>query len=119
MRNGLIRAAMLLAATLIAACAATGPTAGHSSPGYAATPGPSAHGNAAPITLYVARRRWHIDVGFAVQALPAPLAATVLRAPHSQPIDVGRCATVASGTQAATRGCVNHRAADCRFGRRR
>ena len=33
MRNGLIRAAMLLAATLIAACAATGPTAGHSSPG--------------------------------------------------------------------------------------
>jgi hypothetical protein len=74
MRHGLIRAAMLLAATLIAACAATGPTAaGHSTPAFAA------NADAARATLYVARRRWHIDVGFSVQALPAPLAAIVLR----------------------------------------
>ncbi len=74
MRNGLIRAAMLLAATLIPACAATGPTAAGPS-----TPGLAPRADAEPTTLYVARRRWHIDVGFSVQALPAPLAATVLR----------------------------------------
>jgi len=79
MRKGLIRAAMLLAATLIAACAATGPPlAGHSTPALAANPALAAHADAAPTTLYVARRRWHIDVGFSVQALQGPLAATVL-----------------------------------------
>jgi uncharacterized protein (TIGR02117 family) len=75
MRNGLIPAAMLLAASLISACAATGPTAaaGDSTAGL----GPRA--DAAPTAIYVVRRRWHIDVGFSVQALPAPLAATALR----------------------------------------
>lgn len=86
MHNGLIRAAMLLAATLIAACAATGPTAAaHSTPELEAASGLSAHADAAPITLYVARRRWHIDVGFSVEGLPAPLAATVLHEfPHAR-----------------------------------
>ncbi len=80
MRNGLISAALLLAATSIAACsisacAATGPTA----PAGAPTAGVAPHAAAAPTTLYVARRRWHIDVGFSVQALSAPLAVLVSR----------------------------------------
>jgi hypothetical protein len=74
MRNGPIRAALLLAATLIPACAATGPSAVAPS-----TPALAWRADAAPTALYVARRRWHIDVGFSVQALPEPLAATVLR----------------------------------------
>jgi uncharacterized protein (TIGR02117 family) len=79
MRNALMPAALLLAASLIGACAATGPTAARAS----ARLGPRA--DAVPVTLYVARRRWHIDVGFSVQDLPAPLAATALREfPHAR-----------------------------------
>jgi hypothetical protein len=67
---------MLVAAALLSACAATG-----------LKPPPPRDGSAdlrpsagtTPTALYVARRRWHIDVGFAVEALPAPLAATASR----------------------------------------
>jgi len=59
---------MLVAASLVSACAATGSSR--------APPPPA---GTAPTTLYVARRSWHIDVGFAVQALSAPLAAIASR----------------------------------------
>jgi len=68
MRNVQALAAMLVAASLVSACAATGSSR--------APPPPA---GTAPTTLYVARRSWHIDVGFAVQALSAPLAAIASR----------------------------------------
>jgi hypothetical protein len=60
-----LAAASLLSASLMSACASTGPSGASSrtagSPGSGST------------TVYVARRRWHMDVGFAAKDLRGPL----------------------------------------------
>ena len=67
MRGGglVLAAASLMSASLMSACASTGPSGASSrtavSPGSGST------------TVYVARRRWHMDVGFAAKDLRGPL----------------------------------------------
>jgi hypothetical protein len=78
-RGGLV----LAAASLLSACASTGPSGAGSS-----TSGPPATGSTAvhsaledfppgaafsSTTVYVARRRWHMDVGFAAKDIRGPL----------------------------------------------
>ncbi len=101
-------AAVLLAAVTMAACAsgprlASGPgpavaSSPASTPGPAGTSGlPSASGaepppsvpfppvaDFAPTTLYVARRRWHVDVGFAAESLRQPLAGILRTLPGAR-----------------------------------
>jgi hypothetical protein len=75
---------MFLAFFLVAACAVTGP------PDAAVpVPAPDPRAVAAPITLFVVRRHWHIDVGFSVQDLTPPLAATAADFPHSRYVFFG------------------------------
>jgi Protein of unknown function (DUF2459) len=82
-RRSAARAAAVIlagAVSLVAACASTG-GAGSMSSGRRPKQGdfqPTANAppvtNFAPATLYLARRRWHMDVGFAADALRLPLA---------------------------------------------
>jgi hypothetical protein len=71
---GSVAAAAILSAATLAACASLGQPPG-SKPGDLTTVEPLPPAADFPSsTLYVARRRWHIDVGFAAPALREPLA---------------------------------------------
>jgi hypothetical protein len=51
--------------------------------------GPASDSKGDSVTVYVARRKWHIDVGFAVPSLDAPLAAIAQRFPGASYVFFG------------------------------
>src|ERR1700728_2994898 len=78
------------AVSLGAACASTGGAASMSSErrpqqgDFQPTANAPPVTNFAPATLYLARRRWHMDVGFAADALRLPLARVAREFPASR-----------------------------------
>lgn len=85
-------AAIFLGVSLVSACASTGPRrAGASS--LRSEPAPDAlapvPAGLAPATVYVARRRWHIDVGFAADDLHGSLAAVARPFPGARYVFFG------------------------------
>lgn len=52
-------------------------------------PGPTSDSKADSVTVYVARRKWHIDVGFAVRTLDEPLAGIARRFPGASHVFFG------------------------------
>jgi Protein of unknown function (DUF2459) len=74
-------AALLLGVSLVTGCASAG-RAGTDSPDR--HPAMAGHSDFAPATLYLVRRRWHIDVGFAADALREPLAGVARQFPGSR-----------------------------------
>lgn len=70
-RVGACLLAALWIAAAVAACAGTPPRSG----------APAAAANERPLELYVVRRGWHVDIGFAASGLHAPLAAVNARLP--------------------------------------
>jgi hypothetical protein len=85
-RRTLLRgaAAILLGAWWIAACASTGAAGSDSSQAAAADADFPPAADFAPTTLYLVRRRWHIDVGFDTAGLRAPLAEVLRGLPGSR-----------------------------------
>ena len=82
---GLRAAAVLLAAALLGACGALAASA--TAPSDSATRGADMPGEAqaaarSPIVMYLARRNWHIDVGFSVRELDPSLAVIARRFPR-------------------------------------
>jgi Protein of unknown function (DUF2459) len=84
---GLRAGAVLLAAALLGACGAVAASAAalsDSGPRGADTPGEAQVAASLPIVMYLARRHWHIDVGFSVRELDPSLAVIARRFPRAK-----------------------------------
>jgi hypothetical protein len=86
-RRDMHAGAALLAALLLGACGALRPDAARAEPpgeaAHAEVPGEAAHAASSRIVMYLARRHWHIDVGFPARDLSPSLAFLAGRFPRA------------------------------------